>query len=422
MENMEIKNHPCFNAEVRKKYARIHLPVAPACNIQCRFCNRLYDCANESRPGVTSAVLSPQQALSYLKYKHAKNPEITVVGIAGPGDPMADAEKTFETLKLVRQSFPNILLCVATNGLALAQNVDRLAELKVSHVTVTVSAVDPEIGAKICAWVRPDKKPFRGVEGAAMLRERQQEGMKKIVAAGITLKVNCIIIPGINDGHILEVAKTVKNIGAHIMNCTPLIPASGSEFENREIPSPDIIHDIRAASGEIIPQMAHCAQCRADACGIIGAPESRKDMLTVEDFAKMPLRPGDDRPYVAVGTREGILVNQHLGEVEKFIVFRNGGYGFEIESIRNAPPPGTGVKRWLDMADILSDCRTVLVSGIGPSPRKILLEKGLAVTEMEGLVEEGLKAVFSGNEIPAVMRRRFMGCGGACGGSGQGCQ
>ena len=296
-------------------------------------------------------------------------------------------------MKLVRQSFPNILLCVATNGLALAQNVDRLAELKVSHVTVTVSAVDPDIGAKICAWVRPDKKPFRGVEGAAMLWERQQEGMKKIVEAGITLKVNCIIIPGINDGHILEVAKTVKNI-----------------------------HDIRAAAGEIIPQMAHCAQCRADACGIIGAQELQKDMLTVEDFAKMPLRPGDDRPYVAVGTREGILVNQHLGEVDKFIVFRNGGHGFEIESIRNAPPPGTGVKRWLDMADILSDCRTVLVSGIGPSPRKILLEKGLAVTEMEGLVEEGLKAVFSGNEIPAVMRRRFMGCGGACGGSGQGCQ
>ncbi|MFZ2653360.1 MAG: nitrogenase cofactor biosynthesis protein NifB [Victivallales bacterium] len=422
MKDIEIKNHPCFNPEVRKKYARIHLPVAPACNVQCRFCNRRYDCANETRPGVTSAVLSPQQAIAYLKYAHAKNPDITVVGIAGPGDPMADAENTFETLKLVRREFPNILLCVATNGLALAQNVERLSELRVSHVTVTVNAVDPEIGAKVYAWIRPDKKPFRGVEGAALIWERQKEGMKKLVAAGITLKVNCIIMPGINDGHVLDVAKAVKGIGAHIMNCTPMIPAKDSEFENREQPSAKIIHDIRATAGEILPQMAHCAQCRADACGLIGAPERIEDKLTIADFAKMPLRPGENRPYVAVGTREGILVNQHLGEAEKLLIFRRGENGFEIESVRNTPPTGTGVKRWLDLADMLSDCRTVLVSGIGPSPRKILLEKGLEVTEMEGLIEEGLKSVFDGREIPAVMRRRFMGCGAACSGSGQGCQ
>lgn len=45
---------------------RVHLPVAPECNIQCNFCNRLYDCANENRPGVTRRTFGPAEALADL--------------------------------------------------------------------------------------------------------------------------------------------------------------------------------------------------------------------------------------------------------------------------------------------------------------------------------------------------------------------
>jgi len=80
---IDFSNHPCFSKDAHKKYGRIHLPVAPRCNIQCNFCNRKYDCPNESRPGVTSTVLTPQQALAYLGDVVAKRPEIAVTGIAG---------------------------------------------------------------------------------------------------------------------------------------------------------------------------------------------------------------------------------------------------------------------------------------------------------------------------------------------------
>ena len=63
---MNLLNHPCFNDKVRHTFGRVHLPVAPRCNIQCKFCNRKFDCINESRPGVTSGVLSPAQAMVYL--------------------------------------------------------------------------------------------------------------------------------------------------------------------------------------------------------------------------------------------------------------------------------------------------------------------------------------------------------------------
>ena len=31
------KTHPCLGGEAHFKYGRIHLPVSPTCNIQCKF-------------------------------------------------------------------------------------------------------------------------------------------------------------------------------------------------------------------------------------------------------------------------------------------------------------------------------------------------------------------------------------------------
>ena len=63
---------------------------------------------NENRSGVTSKVLTPSQALYYLEQALAIYPDITVVGITGPGDPFANPDETMETLRLVRA---NILRC-----------------------------------------------------------------------------------------------------------------------------------------------------------------------------------------------------------------------------------------------------------------------------------------------------------------------
>src|SRR5664279_3378692 len=62
-----LKSHPCFSKEAHTRFGRIHLPVAPACNIQCRYCIRKYDCANESRPGITSRVMTPYEALDRVR-------------------------------------------------------------------------------------------------------------------------------------------------------------------------------------------------------------------------------------------------------------------------------------------------------------------------------------------------------------------
>ncbi len=42
----KVQDHPCYSEEAHHYFARMHVAVAPACNIQCNYCNRKYDCAN----------------------------------------------------------------------------------------------------------------------------------------------------------------------------------------------------------------------------------------------------------------------------------------------------------------------------------------------------------------------------------------
>lgn len=413
-------NHPCFDVEARHRFARVHLPVAPKCNIQCNFCNRKYDCANEGRPGVTSAILSPGQSLRYLEKIVSLEPRTSVAGIAGPGDPFAEPGLTLETLRRVRERFPQMLLCVASNGFNLPDHVKTLSELKVSHVTVTINAIDPQIGAKVYAWVRDGKIIYRGVDGAKRLLDRQFESIRLLKEEGITVKVNSIIIPGINDDHIPAIAQTVAKLGADIMNCIPLFPAPGSEFENLAEPTPDMIAKVRQLSKVHLPQMEHCTRCRADAVGLLGKAMEPSDHQRLHEFAALPIDPDEHRPYVAAASLEGILINQHLGEAKHFLIYEKSETGYRFIQRRDAPMVGGGQNRWLSMADVLSDCRAILVSAAGESPKEVLKTHGIRIVEMEGLIEDGLEAVYLGLDTRRLKRRSPSGCGG-CQGGGVGC-
>ena len=265
-----LSHHPCFNSKARSLHARIHLPVAPRCNVQCNFCDRKYCCVNESRPGVSAAILSPAKALLYLDEAVERTPNLAVVGIAGPGDPFANADVTIETLSLVRQHYPHLLLCVSSNGLELAPYANTLAKIGVSHVTITINGINADIVAKIYAWVCIDGKRVFGHDAAGWLIERQQRAVDALVAAGVIVKINSVIIPGVNDEHIPMIAGFMASRGVDIHNCIPLIPTAGTLFGNIAEPDATLIHHVRTKAGAFLQQMNHCSRCRADACGLIG--------------------------------------------------------------------------------------------------------------------------------------------------------
>ncbi|MFW5801348.1 MAG: nitrogenase cofactor biosynthesis protein NifB [Spirochaeta sp.] len=431
-----IENHPCFSRSARHRHSRVHLPVAPRCNMQCNFCDRKFDCMNESRPGVTSGVLNPQQALAYLDSIAPRVKNLSVVGIAGPGDPMANPEQTMETLRLVRREYPEMLLCLATNGLNLPPYLDELERLSVSHVTITVNAVDPEIGERIYHWMRYGKRVHSGVAAARELLNCQLASIRGLKERGILAKVNCILMQGINDHHVEEVARTVAECGADVFNLMPLIPVPGTPFEHISEPGADFLQEMRRRCGQYLPQMTHCSRCRADAAGLIGEKDSLDVLAEIRRYQNREYRdpepqnvmhnePRDEsvstRPYVAVASREGALINLHLGAADRFTVYTHGDDGWRVHEQRMAPPPGYGDQRWQLLAETLHDCRALFVSSAGSRPIEVLQEAGLPLVKVEGLIQEVLSAYEQGRGLSAYIRRDEHACGSGCGGTGGGC-
>ncbi|MDR7868070.1 MAG: nitrogenase cofactor biosynthesis protein NifB [Sporomusaceae bacterium] len=271
---MDAERHPCYSADAQHKFARLHLPVAPACNISCNYCSRKYDCVNESRPGVTSEVLSPAAAAAKFSLVKEKIANLSVVGIAGPGDALANWPRTRETLELVRAKDPEIIFCLSTNGLMLPEYAQEIIALGARHVTVTVNCVDPDIGAAIYRQVTYKGETYSGRAGAELLMAKQLAGIAALVAGGVLVKVNIVMIGGVNDRHIPAVVKTVKDLGVFVTNIMPMISAPGSAFEYLPQTSMKEVTAMRDLCQLDIRQMRHCRQCRADAVGLLAEDRS----------------------------------------------------------------------------------------------------------------------------------------------------
>ena len=271
-----IQGHPCFGGNHHKN-GRMHLAVAPRCNIKCGYCSRRHDCANESRPGVTSRILTPQEAIVKVRDVMASEllgPIIKVIGIAGPGDPLAN-EETFETFRLVGEEFPHLIKCMSTNGLLLPEKIDLLQELDLHSLTVTLNALDPVIAGQIYTYISYHGKTYTGEEAGRILLANQLEGLRRAAEFGMTIKVNTVLIPGVNESQVPLIARKVKELGAFVMNVMPLIPQA--DFAHVAPPPPELLEEVRRDNERIIGQFKHCRQCRADAVGLIG-----QDMAQVE--------------------------------------------------------------------------------------------------------------------------------------------
>ena len=265
----KIQGHPCFGGNHHKN-GRMHLAVAPKCNIKCGYCTRRHDCANESRPGVTSRILTPAEAIVKVREVMASpvtGPIIKVIGIAGPGDPLFN-EETFETFRLVGAEFPDLIKCLSTNGLLLPEKMPLLQEIDLHSLTVTLNALDPRVGAKIYSHVFYHGTRYTGEEGAAILIKNQLEGIRMAAELGLTIKINTVLIPGVNDDEIPGISAKVRELGAFVMNIMPLIPQA--DFAHVLPPSEERLDALRSINEKTIGQFKHCRQCRADAVGLIG--------------------------------------------------------------------------------------------------------------------------------------------------------
>ena len=395
-----VKQHPCYAAEAQHKYARMHLPVAPQCNISCNYCNRKYDCLHESRPGVTSEVLSPAAARDKYLVVKEKIANLRVVGIAGPGDALADWANTKESIELLKEAGPEPIFCLSTNGLLLPDYAAEIVALGLKHVTVTVNTLEAETGARIYRHVNYRGKTYTGPEGAALLRENQLAGIAYLAKQGVAVKVNIVMIQGINDREIPAVVKKVKGLGAFMTNIMPLIPAPGSVFAHFPQTRMCDVNEMRKLCQEDLPQMTHCQQCRADAIGLLGDDKSLEFRSRPAAAAEPPVHGGEPGKIykIAVATKYGRLVDQHFGHAEELLIYQGDGKKFYLVEKRRVGKYCTGVDECASAESVkdktinaLKDCDAVVSLRIGYAAKENLAQNNIIGLEFYDTVENGLR-------------------------------
>ena len=279
LEGLHLERHPCFSEAAHMKWGRVHLAVAPMCNISCKYCLRKLNKV-EDRPGVAEKILTPEEALGKVKEAKKRFP-ITVVGIAGPGEPLAN-EATFKALELVGKHHPDLMKCLASNGLLLLDCIERLKELRVNTITVTANTLRPETAEKIYNFVYYKGTMYKGTEAAELLIRRQIEGVKAAIKAGFKVKINTVLIPEINKDEIEEIARFYSGLGIEIMNIMPLIPVH--DMADRKPPTCEELREVRKSCEPYVRQFKKCQQCRADAVGVPGRDGGGNRLVGSEYF------------------------------------------------------------------------------------------------------------------------------------------
>jgi nitrogen fixation protein NifB len=277
---MDISSHPCFSAKCRPQAGRLHLPVAPGCNIFCRFCSRGFS-KDAEKPGNAAKVISPEEALGIMDMALSLCPEIKVAGVAGPGDPLAGPE-ALDALFLIKKEHPGLICCLSTNGLMLEESMERLLLAGVQTLTVTVNALDPEILLKINRGILTEDGFMGGLKAQEALIGAQERGIKLARKNSMFIKINSVLMPGINDAHIPFIAKRAKEWGAELINVIPLIPSG--ELENLKAPSKEEWQRAASAAEKHLPVKTNCRRCRADACGIPGVSDFREEIYGTMSF------------------------------------------------------------------------------------------------------------------------------------------
>ncbi len=276
-----------------------------------------------------------------------------------------------------------------------------------------------------------------GIEAATILHERQMLGLEMLTARGILTKINSVMIPGINDEHLVEVNRWVKERGAFLHNVMPLIsdPAHGTHFGLAGQRGPTAM-ELKALQDRLdggVKLMRHCRQCRADAVGLLGedrgqeftldrlpeevtydpskraayreiVAEERGDHVRAKEKAIAAVRGSSADGHsmlVAVATKGGGRVNEHFGHAREFQVFEASAKGVAFVGHRRIDAycmDGFGEDATLDATiAALEGVTHVLCSKIGDCPKDMLVAAGIEATDAYAYeyVETAISALYA---------------------------
>jgi nitrogen fixation protein NifB len=158
-----------------------------------------------------------------------------------------------ETLRCVRADFPSMLLCVASNGLNVAPYVEEMVKLNVTHLTMTINAVDPDIGRRFIPGFGTQKNLSRPG------RRRSPAVAANGVAASVPTERpdrqnQFNPDSGVNDHHIADVARVVAEQGADLFNCIGMCHVPNTPFAEIIPPGKEAVEAVRRQANVICPR------------------------------------------------------------------------------------------------------------------------------------------------------------------------
>jgi MoaA/NifB/PqqE/SkfB family radical SAM enzyme len=283
--------------------------------------------------------------------------------------------------------------------------------------------------------VKLDRLTYFGEAAAAVLLSNQIEGIRRLIALGVVVKVNTVLISGVNDHHVEEVSRFMAELGVSFHNIMQMVPVQGSVFGDLPQVSRHVLDEVRAQCAQHLPQMRHCQQCRADAVGKLSEdllhiiegdegirkvrpPHASSKVITVvppgdndngdkrdgtilspvgasgkkEEVVAKSYHPScsDHRPMgklrVAVASRSGMMVDTHFGHAKDFLVYEVDGLSLRYLERRNTDTYCKGSDYCADderenrlnqTIATVRDCRAVVCLRIGHAPSQKLRDQGI---------------------------------------------
>ncbi len=316
--------------------------------------------------GTLPPALVPAEAVNWLTELRRGGKNITSIDLCGPGDVLASWDGTRACLELLQGKVEEAVLMVTTLGLGGAERVPDLARLGVGQINLLVHTVQAATAAKLFDWIRPGKRTMVLSQGCEVLLGEQAEFCKACVAAGLKVNIRTILVQGVNDGEVADIARTMADLGATSMEIggenMELLPL----VKEAEAFLPTSLYEPEPP----LPPPGMPQPCAAT--------------------ANLP-KPTRERGHVAVASGSGMEVDMHLGQADQLLIYgqREDGLTCLLETRRT--PPAGAPDRWQALAKVLPDCFCLLASHAGEVPRGELAQAGIKVLlttdEIEGLVD-----------------------------------
>jgi GTP 3',8-cyclase len=172
----------------------LRISVTDRCNFRCVYCMPKEVFGRDFRFLPRAELLTFEEIERLARAFVAQG--VTKIRITG-GEPLV--RRDLERLIAALAALPGLDLTLTTNGALLPAKAQALAEAGLRRVTVSLDALDDDV--------------FRAMNDVDFPVDRVLAGIDAAAAAGLPVKVNCVVKRGVNEGEILPMARYFRRAG-----------------------------------------------------------------------------------------------------------------------------------------------------------------------------------------------------------------